>query len=62
MELISKQWEEKLNPNHKRKLEGKDGATENVLYCWFVNAIVKEVPLPGPFLMEEAESLTEKPW
>ena len=57
MELIQQQWEAKLNPNNKRNREGRDGATEDALYCWFVNAIVKEVPLPGTFLMEEANPL-----
>ena len=62
MEVILQQWEANLNPNHKRKREGKDGATEDALYCWFVNARAKAVPLSGPVLMEKAKSLAEKLW
>ena len=62
MELILQQWEANLNPNHKRKIEVKDGATDDSLYCWSVNAIVKEVPLPGPVLMENSKSFAEIPW
>ena len=62
MGLILQQWEANLNPNYKRKREGKDGATEDAFYCWFINARAKAVTLLGAVLMEESKSLAEKPW
>ena len=61
MVLILQQLESKLNPNNKWKREGKEVATEDALYCWFVNARSKALPLPGPVLMEESKSLADNP-
>ena len=62
MEVILKQGEAKLNPNHKRNIEFKDGAIKDALYFWFVKSRENAVPLSGPVLIENAKLLAEKPW
>ncbi|KAI8480590.1 Tigger transposable element-derived protein 3 [Branchiostoma belcheri] len=58
-DAIMQQWESNLNPNRKRKREGKDGAVEEALYRWFISARARSVPLSGPILKEKAKSLAE---
>ena len=41
----------KPQPQPQEEERGKDGTTEDALYCWFVNARAKAVPLSGPVLM-----------
>ncbi|XP_066293140.1 tigger transposable element-derived protein 6-like [Branchiostoma lanceolatum] len=56
---IMQQWEANLNPNRKRKREGKDGAVEDALHRWFVNARAMGAPVSGPILLEKAKDLAE---